>query len=382
MACIDEAIAQEVVIAAPDSKTGFAFGHELLRSVLYDALLPPERRRWHLRIAVALETRSHAGDAAPPTDLAHHFHSALPDTDLRKTVRYCRKAAARAALAAANAEWCATSGTRSRRSRARAPQPPPAHAPPVRGGAVRAEPLHHRVHPRDERAGRASRARTTTPACGVVRHPAQPTRGCSRSRATADLAARARAHRARRREPPRPGAGRPRSPRRPFTPESLTLIDQAGPRGAREWLAHGALRDAAQSSPLHGGPATTGAPWRSPTSEICSPRRTPLDADLAHRSGVFFVSRVSRAFGGQPRRAQLALGRATARARDVQHHERSGTRAARGRARARQPPRAAARLPGARRPPPPGRARGYFGHEHAWRSTGYGARRAGGPCSS
>ncbi|MET0342401.1 MAG: AAA family ATPase [Polyangiales bacterium] len=104
MACVDEAVALEVVIAAPDSKTGFAFGHELLRSVLYDALSAPERRRWHLRVAEALEARSFAGEAAPPSELAHHFHSALPDTDLRQTVRYCRNAAARAALASANAE--------------------------------------------------------------------------------------------------------------------------------------------------------------------------------------------------------------------------------------------------------------------------------------
>ncbi|MET0343276.1 MAG: AAA family ATPase [Polyangiales bacterium] len=104
MALVDEAIAAEVVIAAPDSMTGFAFGHELLRTVLYDALTPADRRRWHLRVAEALEARLGTGDAAPPSELAYHFHSALPEGDLKKTVRFCREAAVAAALAFANVD--------------------------------------------------------------------------------------------------------------------------------------------------------------------------------------------------------------------------------------------------------------------------------------
>ncbi|MET0391117.1 MAG: AAA family ATPase, partial [Polyangiales bacterium] len=91
--CLDEALAVEVIIAAPDSVTDFAFRHELLRRVLYDALTPSTRRRWHIRVAEALETRAHAGGAVPPSELAYHFYSGLPESDLRKTIDYCRRAA-------------------------------------------------------------------------------------------------------------------------------------------------------------------------------------------------------------------------------------------------------------------------------------------------
>ena len=40
MASLDEALASEVLVAAPDSRTAFAFGHELLRAALYDAIPP------------------------------------------------------------------------------------------------------------------------------------------------------------------------------------------------------------------------------------------------------------------------------------------------------------------------------------------------------
>ena len=93
MASLDEALACDVVVAAPDSKTAFAFGHELFRDALYDALAPSERRRWHLRVARALHDRVRAGDAIAPAELAHHFFSALPESDLKLTVRYCSDAA-------------------------------------------------------------------------------------------------------------------------------------------------------------------------------------------------------------------------------------------------------------------------------------------------
>jgi eukaryotic-like serine/threonine-protein kinase len=104
MASLDEALAAEVVVAAPDSMTAFAFGHELLRAVLYDALSPLEQRRWHLRTAHALEQRMALGEPAPPAELAYHFHAALPESDLRKTVDYCREAAVAAGAMFANAD--------------------------------------------------------------------------------------------------------------------------------------------------------------------------------------------------------------------------------------------------------------------------------------
>jgi DNA-binding winged helix-turn-helix (wHTH) protein len=97
MSCLDEALATDVIVAAPDSVTAFGFGHELLRVALYDALTTAERRRWHTRIANALDERQRAGEAVAPSDLAYHFHAALPESDARKTVEYCRAAATAAA---------------------------------------------------------------------------------------------------------------------------------------------------------------------------------------------------------------------------------------------------------------------------------------------
>jgi DNA-binding winged helix-turn-helix (wHTH) protein len=102
MASLDEALATDLVIAAPDSMTAFAFGHELLRSALYDALSPAERRNLHLRVAHALESGSASGEAIPASELAYHFHAALPDSDPRKTIDYCRAAAAAAGRRFAN----------------------------------------------------------------------------------------------------------------------------------------------------------------------------------------------------------------------------------------------------------------------------------------
>lgn len=94
---LDDAIAAEVIVAAPHSRTAFAFGHELMRTVLYEALPPAERRGWHLRVGRALEIRAAAGERVPASELAYHFHAALPESDLRKTVDYCGKAAVEAA---------------------------------------------------------------------------------------------------------------------------------------------------------------------------------------------------------------------------------------------------------------------------------------------
>jgi DNA-binding winged helix-turn-helix (wHTH) protein len=101
---LDDAIAAEVIVAAPHSRTAFAFGHELMRTVLYEALAPAERRSWHLRVARALESRAALGERLPASDLAYHFHAALPQSDLRKTVHYCGKAALEAAAVFATVE--------------------------------------------------------------------------------------------------------------------------------------------------------------------------------------------------------------------------------------------------------------------------------------
>ncbi|MEY4509880.1 MAG: hypothetical protein RLZZ450_2002 [Pseudomonadota bacterium] len=105
LASLDDAIASDIVVEAPDSTTAFAFGHDLMRSVLYDELAPAERRRWHVKIGEALERRLSVGHTVPPSELAYHLHAGLPESDLRKTVQYCRLAAASAAAVYANSDF-------------------------------------------------------------------------------------------------------------------------------------------------------------------------------------------------------------------------------------------------------------------------------------
>ena len=93
MRSLDDAVMSEVVLRAPDSATAFVFAHDLLRVALSDTLTPAALRDSHLRVALALEERLLAGTQIPVADLAFHFHAALPDGDLRKTVKYCSAAA-------------------------------------------------------------------------------------------------------------------------------------------------------------------------------------------------------------------------------------------------------------------------------------------------
>lgn len=104
MASLDDALAADLVKAAPDSMTAFVFGHELLRAALCEMLSPAEQRDWHLRIGQALEERLNAGEAVLPSELAYHFHAALPRSDPRTTVHFCRAAANAAASVWANAD--------------------------------------------------------------------------------------------------------------------------------------------------------------------------------------------------------------------------------------------------------------------------------------
>jgi hypothetical protein len=104
IASLDRAARGQVVSASADSRTLFAFGHDLLRAALYDALPAAERRSLHLRVGQVLERRQQAGEAIAAAELAYHFYAALPESDLRKTVRHCADAAWAAAAVHANAD--------------------------------------------------------------------------------------------------------------------------------------------------------------------------------------------------------------------------------------------------------------------------------------
>jgi DNA-binding winged helix-turn-helix (wHTH) protein len=104
MASLDRAALHGVIDGVRDSKIGFSFRHALMRDVFYDALSPAERRGLHLAVATALERSAVQGLLVPPSDLAFHFYAAMPETDLRKTVRYCSDASVAAAAVYANSE--------------------------------------------------------------------------------------------------------------------------------------------------------------------------------------------------------------------------------------------------------------------------------------
>jgi hypothetical protein len=104
MSSLDDALSHGVVLRVPDSRTSFTFTHDLLRVALYETLAPSELRNRHLRTARALEVRLNLGASVSVADVAFHYHAALPDSDLRKTVEYCRKAAVRSGALFAYAE--------------------------------------------------------------------------------------------------------------------------------------------------------------------------------------------------------------------------------------------------------------------------------------
>lgn len=100
-----EAIAADLVVATPDSPTAFSFEHDLVRTALYEAIPLTERRRRHLETARAIEAWAAAAHTmAPAGELADHYYAAMPETDFRKTVDHCERAAHIAAFAFAHTD--------------------------------------------------------------------------------------------------------------------------------------------------------------------------------------------------------------------------------------------------------------------------------------
>jgi DNA-binding winged helix-turn-helix (wHTH) protein len=97
MACIDVAIERGILVIDPESATTFAFTHDLLRAVLYDALTGSERRALHGRMVDVLERKAANGGRVEPADLAYHAYASLPECDARRVVSHCVDAATAAA---------------------------------------------------------------------------------------------------------------------------------------------------------------------------------------------------------------------------------------------------------------------------------------------
>ena len=90
LAALDEALAEHLIEAAPDSHD-FRFGHALIRETLYDEMLAVRRSRLHLRIAESLERRHGRDDAGVWPQLAYHFSEAGPGA-AAKALDYARRA--------------------------------------------------------------------------------------------------------------------------------------------------------------------------------------------------------------------------------------------------------------------------------------------------
>jgi DNA-binding SARP family transcriptional activator len=94
---LDEAIAARVVGELPGAQGRLRFAHVLIRDTLYDELPATRRLRLHRQVGEALE-RLYASDLDQRlTELAHHFHAALPTGDAGKAMEYARRAGHRAA---------------------------------------------------------------------------------------------------------------------------------------------------------------------------------------------------------------------------------------------------------------------------------------------
>jgi len=104
---LDPALATECIVAAPESMARLAFGHDLIRAVLYEGLPKLERAALHLRVAEALAELARDGRLVAPAELAHHFLSALPHGDPVRAAEHGERAADAAMAVGAYADAAA-----------------------------------------------------------------------------------------------------------------------------------------------------------------------------------------------------------------------------------------------------------------------------------
>jgi len=90
---VDQALATHTLVALTDRPGHYAFGHELICSVLYDALPAKESARLHFRAAQALERRFPPPNTAHRPEIVHHLLSAAPLGDIDHTLRQTMQAA-------------------------------------------------------------------------------------------------------------------------------------------------------------------------------------------------------------------------------------------------------------------------------------------------
>jgi eukaryotic-like serine/threonine-protein kinase len=103
---LDEPLANGIIIPSSEEPEQFAFSHELIREVLYQALSAAERGVWHRRAGEELEKRRALGQEVANAELAHHFLSALPNGEVTQAINYARSAATTAARFLAYSDAC------------------------------------------------------------------------------------------------------------------------------------------------------------------------------------------------------------------------------------------------------------------------------------
>ncbi|HEX2678102.1 MAG TPA: AAA family ATPase, partial [Polyangiales bacterium] len=90
---LDEPMSNHLIVAAPGSQTLLTFGHDLMRSTLYDDLPQAQRSRLHARVADALEQRGEVERGVDSVELAHHRLSALPSGEIASAIASTTRAA-------------------------------------------------------------------------------------------------------------------------------------------------------------------------------------------------------------------------------------------------------------------------------------------------
>jgi DNA-binding winged helix-turn-helix (wHTH) protein/tetratricopeptide (TPR) repeat protein len=104
---LERARQASVVLLRSEGAGYYTFGHDLIRSVLLEALPPSEEARLHLRTAEAIRRRYPVGEGPLRTDLAHHLLAALPNGDLFAAIDYTRRCALAVADSCAHADAAA-----------------------------------------------------------------------------------------------------------------------------------------------------------------------------------------------------------------------------------------------------------------------------------
>jgi hypothetical protein len=104
---LDNALATDFIVASPEDMGRFAFGHDLIRAVLYDGLPKLDRAALHLRVAESLAQLEREGRYVALAELAHHFLSAVPHGDAVQAAEQGERAADAAMAVAAYADAAA-----------------------------------------------------------------------------------------------------------------------------------------------------------------------------------------------------------------------------------------------------------------------------------